>query len=214
MQSATRNLVVNEDMIIKGQIRNCAQLDVFGLVEGEVFAEMIVIHPGGRFYGTAKAHDAEVQGTLEGRVLIKNLIHIKQSGTVVGDVRYGRISVEPGGNLSAELRNMPPEIFGDLTVEVESGRAVTITTRDLTGFDPDDSADDLLYSVVNARNGYVKVAGGKVPAKTFTQKELEQGHVQFVHDGSKSRQASFDVILADPDGATSGKARTVEVMVG
>ncbi len=231
MSPASRNLVVNEDMTIKGQIRNCAQLDVFGLVEGEVFAEKIVIHPGGRFYGTAKAHDAAVQGTLEGRVLIKNLIHIGDNGTVIGDVRYGRIAMDPGGNLSAELRNVPPEIFGDLTVEVAAGRAVQITTRDLTGFDPDDGAGVLVYSVRNVKHGYIKVAGGAIPAKTFTQQDLEAGRVSFVHDGSTgnsasfdvvltdsqgatSNSASFDVVLTDSQGATSGAPQTVEVVVG
>lgn len=213
MSAESRNLVVNEDMTIKGQIRNCGQLEVFGSVEGEVFAETIIIHPGGKFYGMAKAHDADVRGVLEGRVLIKNLIHIRDSGTVIGDVRYGRISMDPGGNLSAELKNMPPEIFGDLTVEVAAGRSVAVTTRDLTGFDPDDTSDQLTYRVTAVKNGYVKVDGGAIPAKSFTQNDLENGRVLFVHDGSKTKRASFDVVLADAQGATSGAPKTVEVLV-
>lgn len=213
MNSASRNLVVNPDMTIKGQIRNCGVLDVFGLVEGEVFAEQLVIHPGGRFYGTAKAHDAEIRGTLEGRVLIKNLITIKDTGVVNGDVRYGRIAMDPGASLTAELKNMPPEIFGDLTVEVAPGRAAVITTRDLTGFDPDDDISTLVYKVVSAKSGYVKVDGGPVPAKMFTQSDIESGRVSFVHDGSKGTRAGFEIVLTDPHGATSGSPQMVTVVV-
>ena len=213
MSGSSRNLVVSEDMIIKGQVRNCGQIDVFGLVEGEIYAEMVVIHPGGRFLGMAKVHAADIRGQFEGRALIKNLMHIRETGNVIGDVRYGRLAVEPGGNLSGDLKNVPPEIFGDLTVEVAQGKAVTVTTQDLNGFDPDDGADSLVFSVLKTESGIVRLAGASSPVKTFSQQDLVSGRVQFVHDGSRSGRAGFDVVLTDAQGATSGAPITVDVVV-
>ena len=214
MSAGNRTIVVREDTVIKGQIRNCRVIEIFGLVEGELSSETVIVHPGGRFNGVAKVLDADVRGQLEGRIAIKNLMHIAANGSVIGNVQYGRLSVEPGGLLSAEVRNVPPEIFGDLTVEVAQGRSVLITTDDLNGFDADGSADALVYSVVGVTNGYITLGGAAVPSNSFSQRDLEGGRVAFVHDGSANRRASFDVVLTDSDGATSGAPRTVAVMVG
>jgi cytoskeletal protein CcmA (bactofilin family) len=61
-------LVVQEDTIIKGEVRNCRQIEVFGYVEGKVVAESAVIHAGGRCFGTLRSQTAEVSGTLQGNV--------------------------------------------------------------------------------------------------------------------------------------------------
>ena len=47
----------------------------------------------------------------------------------------------------------------------------------------------------------------------FSQADLQSGIVQFRHDGTNSEKASFDVVVADHAGATSGSARTVQVAV-
>ena len=41
-------LVVREDTIIKGEIRNCRQMEVYGYVEGDMVADSLLIHPGGQ----------------------------------------------------------------------------------------------------------------------------------------------------------------------
>ena len=119
-----------------------------------------------------------------------------------------------GGSLSADVRNVPPTIGGDLDVTVYKGRSVTITVMDLTAVDPDDAAVDLIYSVSNARNGVIAHSNAPGSAvKSFSQADLEAGKVQFRHDGSDAPAASFDVIVTDHAGATSGAPMTVKVNV-
>jgi cytoskeletal protein CcmA (bactofilin family) len=207
-------LVVREDTIIKGEIRNCRQMEVYGYVEGDVAADQLLVHKNGRCYGTVKTDSAEVHGDLQGTVVVKNLINIHDSGSVSGNVRYGKLALAAGGSLSAEVRNVPPGIAGDLDLTVAKGRTVPITIEDLHAVDPDDEAKDLTFTVSNARNGFVALAGApKRPASRFTQAELQSGQVLFSHDGTNSQMASFDVIVADHTGATSGAARTVKVAV-
>lgn len=206
--------IISDDTVLKGRIAHCKLLEVHGYVEGEVFAERLVVHPGGRVFGTIKVDNAVINGTLQGNVMVKHLIGIGAGGSVTGQVQYGRISLESGAELSADLRNVPPEISGDLDLVVRRGRAVRITTMDLTAIDPDDNATSLNFSVSNATNGFVALHDALRSAiDTFTQADLESGNVMFVHQGDASTTASFDVIVSDSSGATSGAARTVKVAV-
>lgn len=207
-------MFVGPDMAIQGSIRNCRVLEIAGHVEGEIAVQSLIIHEGGGFYGKIRAEQAEVHGTLTGQAQIKNLIKIGRSGSVSGDVKYGQLAMELGAELSADVRNVPPSLFGDLDLLVARGQAVQITTVDLTAIDPDGSAASLIYAVTRPSNGYVELAEtpGK-PIETFTQADLEAGRVSFRHDGNGSGQASFDVVVMDHAGATSGQAKTVHVTV-
>jgi cytoskeletal protein CcmA (bactofilin family) len=207
-------LVVREDTIIKGEIRNCRQMEVYGYVEGDVATGSLLIHPNGQCYGTVKTESAEVRGTLQGTVVVKHLINIHDTGSVTGNVQYGALAMQPGGNLSAEVRNVPPTVAGDLDLSVTRGRSVPITLEDLHAIDPDDEAKDLVFTVTNPRNGFVTLAGAPGrPAAKFTQADLEGGRVSFAHDGTASATASFEVVVADHTGASSGKPQTVKVAV-
>jgi hypothetical protein len=146
--------------------------------------------------------------------VVKNLIDIRSSGNVSGNVKYGKLALEMGGNLSAEMRNVPPALGGDLNLEVGKGRSVPITLQDLTALDPDDAAKDLKFTITKSKNGFVaNVNAPKRPVNTFTQAELEAGRITFMHDGTNTAVAGFDVVVADHTGATSGAPQTVTVAV-
>jgi cytoskeletal protein CcmA (bactofilin family) len=207
-------LVISEDMIIRGitELHNCRQLEIHGYVEGVVTAGAVRIHKTGKCYGSIKSESAEVLGTLQGNVTVRNLINIHSSGSVRGNVHYGKLALEAGGNLSAEVRNVPPSIGGDLDLTVEKGRAISITLQDLTALDPDDEAKDLVFTISNAKNGFVAPAPAR-PVTRFTQADLERGNVVFRHDGTNTSTASFNVVVAHHTGATSGAPQTVKVDV-
>ncbi len=154
-----REAIIQEDTIIKGKIRNCRQMEIRGFVEGEFAAESVLIHQGGTFYGTLKTDQADIAGSVQGELFVKNLISIRSSGSVNGNVRYGQLAMEMGADLSAELRNVPPRLAGDLDITVKRGKSVVITTEDITAIDPDDTAEALTYTVSNAINGFVALAG-------------------------------------------------------
>ena len=141
-------LIVREDLIIKGEIRNARQIEVYGYVEGDVSGQSLLVHQGGQCYGTIKTEQAEVSGTLQGDVVVKHLISIRSSGSVTGNVQYGQLAMETGANLSAEVRNVPPTVAGDLDLTVGKGRAVTVTPEDLNAVDPDDDARHLTFTGV------------------------------------------------------------------
>ena len=214
MNDSSRVLVIGADTSLIGEVRNGGRIEIYGYVEGEVSGDLLIVQPGGRCYGTVQVETADVHGTLQGEVFVKQLITIRTGGSVTGNVQYGRLAMEMGGNLSAEVRNVPPTLAGDLDLSVDKGKSVRITLQDLTALDPDDDAQHLTFTVSRAKNGFVTLlTDPSRPVATFTQADLERGTVLFRHDGTNAPQASFDVVVADHAGATSGAAQTVKVAV-
>jgi cytoskeletal protein CcmA (bactofilin family) len=207
-------LVVREDTIIKGEVRNCRQIEIFGYVEGKVTADTVLIHHGGRCYGTLRSESAEVSGTLQGNVYVKSLINIRSSAEVSGNVQYGALAMEVGGNLSAQVRNVPPTLAGDFTITVDRGRSVRIELEDLNALDPDDAASELIFKVSEATNGFVALASAeRQPVSQFSQADLAAGSVLFSHSGAPGKTASFKVLVRDHAGASSGPPQAVAVIV-
>src|SRR3974390_73972 len=154
-----RDAIIQEDTIIKGKIRNCRQMEIRGYFEGDLAAQEVVVRPGGTFFGTLKSDTADVAGSVQGEVFVKNLISIRSSGSVNGHVRYGQLAMEMGADLSAELRNVPPRLARGLHLTVRRGRSLIIPPEDIPAVDPDDTPDHLTYPVTTPRNGFVSLAG-------------------------------------------------------
>ena len=214
MLNGHRNAVIGEDLVIRGELRNGGTVEVRGLIEGTIAAERVVIQPGGRVLGILKADSADVYGLMQGNVSVRQLLSIGGSGVVRGDVRYGQIMMAQGGELSGEMRNIPPEITGDFEVVVRRGRTVAITVSDIAAYDPDDAAGTLTFTVGRPTNGHVARTGApRAAIERFTQAELLAGTILFAHDGNSEARASFDVVVTDKAGASSGAPRTVQVTV-
>lgn len=214
VEDTSRVLIIREDTFLKGEIRNGGRIEVFGYVEGDIAGDLLVVQPGGRCFGRVKVDSADVRGTLQGEIVVRQLVTIRGTGEVIGNVKYGRLAMEMGGTLTAEMRNIPPSIAGDLDLAVYKGKAVRITLQDLSALDPDDSAEQLIFTVSQVRNGFVTLATDPArPVDAFTQADLEGGSVLFRHDGTDDPLASFAVVVADRAGATSGAAQTVKVAV-
>lgn len=214
MTDRSRVLVISEDTSFTGEVRNGGLIEIFGYMEGQVGGDKLIVHPGGRCYGTVKVEEADVRGIVQGDISVRQLITIRSTGSVSGNVRYGRLAMEAGADLDAEMRNVPPSISGDLDLAVDRGRAVRITARDLAALDPDDEAHELTFTVSQARNGFVTLSSDPARAvESFTQADLDRGSVLFCHDGTDASQASFDVVVVDGAGADSGAPQTVNVAV-
>lgn len=210
----TGRAVIGADLVIYGDVRNGGEVEVLGSVIGSVAADKVIIHHGGRVAGKLDAAAADVNGLLEGQVRVRNLISIGAAGAVHGDVRYGQLALAAGGDLAADVRNVPPELGGDFEMTVRRGRSVRVTALDLSASDAEDGAERLTYHVSNAANGFVALAATPRQAiESFSQADVAAGRVNFVHDGSDEAKAGFDVVVADSQGATSGAPRHVTVVV-
>ncbi len=129
MEDNSRVLIIREDTFLKGEIRNGGRIEVFGYVEGDIAGDLLVVQPGGRCFGKVKVDTADVRGQLQGDIHVRQLISIRGTGEVTGNVKYGKLAMEMGGLLTAEMRNIPPSIAGDLDISVDKARPCALRCR-------------------------------------------------------------------------------------
>lgn len=97
-------LVVGPDIKLKGvEISDCDTLIVEGRVEATLDSRVLEITPNGVFQGTIAVDNAEIHGRFEGELTVRKLLVISGAGKVSGKIRYARIKVEEGAELSGEI---------------------------------------------------------------------------------------------------------------
>ena len=98
-------------------------------------------------------------------------------------------------NLTVTAVNAAPVLTGDLAATVSEGGSVVIGASDLGYSDPDDVDSGITFTVSSPVNGQVRVGG--VAVTSFTGTQLTAGQVSFVHNGSETSTASFQVAVED-----------------
>ncbi|MEM6811121.1 MAG: cadherin-like domain-containing protein [Pseudomonadota bacterium] len=97
------------------------------------------------------------------------------------------------------------KIYDSATPDVDEGGTYTITTANITTTDPDDAPADITYTIDTPPvNGQVELSTNPgVAIGSFTQDDLDNSRVQYVHDGTDTLSDSFDFTVADggEDGA-------------
>lgn len=102
---------------LKGEISNCAALVVEGNVDATLDGDALEISQRGVFTGTVRVESAEIQGRFEGDLTVTGLLRIENGGSVSGTVRYGRIEVVAGGELTGDISRTSTEETPAITVE-------------------------------------------------------------------------------------------------
>ena len=97
-------LIVGPDIKMKGvEVTDCDTLVVEGRIEATLDSRVIEIAPNGTFCGTVAVDSAEIHGKLEGELTVRKQLVIHATGKVSGKIRYARIKVEEGAELSGEI---------------------------------------------------------------------------------------------------------------
>ena len=101
-------LIVGPDIKLKGaEITDCDTLVVEGRVEASMDSRVIQIAEHGVFVGKAGIDIAEIRGRFEGELTARKQLVIRATGRVSGKVRYGKVSIEEGGEISGEIAALP-----------------------------------------------------------------------------------------------------------
>ena len=97
-------LIVGPNIKLKGvEITDCDTLVVEGMVEATMDSRVIQIAEQGSFKGSAEIDIAEVRGSFDGNLTVRQKLVIFATGKVTGKIRYGKIVIEEGGQLSGEI---------------------------------------------------------------------------------------------------------------
>ena len=98
-------LTVGPNIKLKGvEITDCDTLVVEGLVEATMDSRVMQISEQGAFKGSADIDVAEIRGQFNGNLTARQKLVIYSTGKVTGTVRYGKLVIEEGGQLSGEVQ--------------------------------------------------------------------------------------------------------------
>jgi cytoskeletal protein CcmA (bactofilin family) len=97
-------LTVGPNIKLKGvEITDCDTLVVEGSVEATMDSRVIQISERGSFKGSCEIDIAEIHGQFDGSLTVRQKLTIYSTGKVTGKIRYGKVVIEEGGQLSGEV---------------------------------------------------------------------------------------------------------------
>ena len=97
-------LVVGPDIKMKGvEVNDCDTLQVEGRIEATLDARVLHIAEKGVFSGIVAVDSAEIYGTVEGELTVRKQLVVHATGKLSGKIRYARITVEEGAEISGEI---------------------------------------------------------------------------------------------------------------
>ena len=103
--SSGSKLTVGPNIKLKGvEITDCDTLVVEGTVEATMNSRVIQIAEQGAFRGSAEIDIAEIHGEFNGNLTVRQKLVIFSTGKVSGSIRYGKIVIEEGGQLSGDIQ--------------------------------------------------------------------------------------------------------------
>ena len=98
-------LIVGPNIKLKGvEITDCDTLVVEGRVEATMDSRVIQIAESGAFKGSAEIDIAEIRGEFDGELTVRQKLVIYSTGKVSGKIRYGKVVIEEGGQLSGDVQ--------------------------------------------------------------------------------------------------------------
>lgn len=100
-------LVIGSEIQVKGEIGSCETLVVEGRLEAAVEVGILELAESGVFEGQAEVDEADVAGHFEGDLVVRGELLLRPSARIHGKIRYGRIVIEGGGEISGDVAVLP-----------------------------------------------------------------------------------------------------------
>jgi cytoskeletal protein CcmA (bactofilin family) len=98
------NLVSN-GTDITGDIKSSGDIRIDGSLAGNLNTKgKVVIGTTGKIKGEVVCKNSEVSGTVEGRIIVNQLLILKASSKIFGDIATTRLSIEPGAIFSGNCK--------------------------------------------------------------------------------------------------------------
>ena len=95
--------ILEKDSSIKGEFKSECDFRVDGNFEGSIETNgKVVIGKNGRIEGTVVCFSADIEGAINGTIHVKDLLSIRSTGEVKGDVVMSKLVVESGAIFNAK----------------------------------------------------------------------------------------------------------------
>jgi cytoskeletal protein CcmA (bactofilin family) len=98
---------------ITGDIKSNGDIRIDGSLTGNLNTKgKVVIGPTGKVKGEIICKNSEVAGIIEGKIMVGQLLNLKASSKIVGDIVTVKLSIEPGAVFSGNCKMSETENNG------------------------------------------------------------------------------------------------------
>jgi cytoskeletal protein CcmA (bactofilin family) len=109
--SATSSInLIGAGTVIEGDVRSSGDIRIDGTVLGHVHSKAkVVVGSTGVIEGDVNGQNADLSGTIKGKININDLTFLKSTSRIIGDIVTGKLVVEVGASFTGSC-NMGPVI--------------------------------------------------------------------------------------------------------
>ena len=112
-----KNTSITGDVISEGDFR------IDGKVDGTIKTSgRVVVGKTGNAKGKVECNNADIEGNFSGELFVSNLLTLKDTATISGEVVIGKLSVEPGAefNATCAMKGSVKELKNEQTSKEQS----------------------------------------------------------------------------------------------
>ncbi|MBI9066680.1 MAG: polymer-forming cytoskeletal protein [Salinivirgaceae bacterium] len=103
-QQKQHNIVI-VGTTITGTVNCSGDIRVDGTLDGTLIAQgRVVIGPTGVVKGEITCKNSQVEGKVEGKVTVAELLSLKASSSILGDISTGKLAIEPGASFTGNCK--------------------------------------------------------------------------------------------------------------
>jgi cytoskeletal protein CcmA (bactofilin family) len=99
-ENNTINLISNGTEIT-GDVKSNGDIRIDGSLTGNLSTKgKVVIGPTGKVKGEVVCRNSEVSGQVEGKISVSQLLNLKASSRIFGDIATSKLAIEPGARFT------------------------------------------------------------------------------------------------------------------
>jgi len=93
--------IIRKGTEIKGDITCTGDIRIDGVLKGSLISEgKLVVGTTGVVDGEVTCKNADVSGKIKVKLIVKELLQLKASANILGDINTNKLSIEPGANFT------------------------------------------------------------------------------------------------------------------
>ncbi len=106
---------IGQSTSLRGDVTSEGNFRIDGILEGTIRTKgKVVIGPKGTINGDVFCQNADIEGTIKGKITVDHLLTLKSSAKIHGDIIVNKLSIEPGATftgscqMGAVIKDMKP----------------------------------------------------------------------------------------------------------
>jgi cytoskeletal protein CcmA (bactofilin family) len=102
--------IIGANTVIEGEVQANGDIRIDGTIKGSVASKAkVVVGSTGQVLGDIQCQNADISGTVQGRTTVADLLFLKATARLKGDIHTGKLVVEVGASFTGNC-NMGPMI--------------------------------------------------------------------------------------------------------